>query len=167
MKGSSLPNRECVRLRQVTTGRTHLTYRRVTQRQVHLKFKGLYRTDRNESSNTESYDYPTGIPLGDVLFDDVSHPREKDSSASARDYHPEMIDNPDMFRVTKSRRAMKKKREIMEEREWADRSADYENSGSGSKDIEEVKEADLIQNRENERERVDLKELNFSCRGKC
>lgn len=31
--------RERVRSRQVTAGRTHLTYRRVTQRQVPLKFK--------------------------------------------------------------------------------------------------------------------------------
>lgn len=57
--------RERVRSRQVTAGRTHLTYRRVTRRQVPLKFKGprLYRTDKEKFSNTGEggRDYTTEI----------------------------------------------------------------------------------------------------------
>lgn len=123
MKGSLLANhnRERVRLRQVMVGRTHLTCWRVTRRQVPLKFKGLrlYTTDKKKSSSTGG----PRLSHRDCPLDDAPRPvtyrvsavRRKDSSAGAHDYRPEMIDNPDTLRVTKSRRALplKKKREKM------------------------------------------------------
>lgn len=170
MKGQSLPNRECVRLRQVTVGRTHLTYRRVTQRQVPLKFKGprLYKTDREMSWNTEGRDYPRGIPpLGDVpcpMTYRVSAVRRKDSSAGARDHRPEMIDNPDMLRVTRSRRraltTKKKKNGRMGEIEARITKLE-ERIERRIEEVTEMEKVDLIQNRGKKRRRVDFQRIEF------
>lgn len=170
MKGQSLPNRECVRLRQVTVGRTHLTYRRVTQRQVPLKFKGprLYKTDREMSWNTEGRDYPRGIPpLGDVPSDDVSRlrgPQKRFERRRSRPSRPEMIDNPDMLRVTKSRRraltTKKKKSGRMGEIEARITKLE-ERIERRIEEVTEMEKADLIRNRGKKRRRVDFQRIEF------
>lgn len=103
-----------MRLRQVAAGRTHLTYRRVVV--VPLKFKGPRlrgEKEKRESPRTERAPVLSfkGFLSGDVLPDDVSPlaTSRKDSSAGARDYRPEIIDNPARVRVTE-----REKKEMVE-----------------------------------------------------